>query len=397
LLVLGALAEVYFQENFDEGWEDRWVKSKNKEAEGTQGTWVWTAGKYFGDASESKGIQTSPDARFHQISASFNKFSNRDKTLVLQYSVKNEQKLDCGGGYIKILPSIDDQENFSGDTKYNIMFGPDQCGSTKRVHVIFTYNGKNHLISKEPKPKIDQLTHVYTLIVKPDQTYSVLVDGEELQSGSLTEDWDFLPPKMIKDPTAEKPKDWVDQAEIPDPDDVKPEGYDDIPETITDPDASKPEDWDDELDGDWEAPQIPNPDYKGPWRPKKIPNPDYKGPWIHPEIENPDYYEDSSIYAYDDNAAVGFELWQVLSGTIFDNILVTDDEEYAEKERKRIAELQAIEKEAHEALEEEERKKREEERKATEGQNEDGEDFDFADLDMEMDDLDFGEGDHDEL
>jgi len=395
LFVAGTFCEVYFQENFQDGWEERWVKSKNKESEGTQGTWVWTAGKYYGDASESKGIQTSPDARFHQISASFPKFSNRDKTLVLQYSVKHEQKLDCGGAYIKLLPKIDDQENFSGDTKYNIMFGPDQCGSTKRVHVIFTYNGKNHLVKREIKPKSDQLTHVYTLVVKPDQTYQVLVDSEEVQTGTLPDDWDFLPPKTIKDPTAEKPKDWVDAAQIPDPEDKKPEGYDDISETITDPDAAKPEDWDDELDGEWEAPQIPNPAYKGPWRPKMIPNPDYKGPWVHPEIENPDYYEDKDIYAYDDNSAVGFELWQVLSGTILDNILVTDDEQTAEKDRKRIAALQKTEKEVYDALQEEEKKKSEEARKSADSDGD--EDINFADLDLE-DDFDLNSDSHgDEL
>ena len=34
---------------------------------------------------------------------------------------------------------------------------------------------------------------------------------------------------------------------------------------------------------------------------------------------------------YDDIGAVGFEIWQVKSGTIFDNILVTDDVAEAEK------------------------------------------------------------------
>jgi len=179
-LVVATTAKVYFSENFDEGWEDRWVKSKNKQSDGTQGTWVWTAGKVFGDAQESKGIQTSPDARFHQISSSLPKsFSNRDKTLVIQYTVKHEQNLDCGGAYIKLMPKIDDQENFSGDSKYNIMFGPDQCGSTKKVHVIFHYNDKNHLIKEEIRPETDQLTHIYTLIVRADQSFQVLIDGEK--------------------------------------------------------------------------------------------------------------------------------------------------------------------------------------------------------------------------
>lgn len=29
------------------------------------------------------------------------------KDLVLQFSVKHEQDIDCGGGYLKLLPSVD--------------------------------------------------------------------------------------------------------------------------------------------------------------------------------------------------------------------------------------------------------------------------------------------------
>lgn len=41
-------------------------------------------------------------------------------------------------------------------------------------------------------------THLYTLVVKPDNTYEVLIDNEKVESGELEADWDFLPPKMIK-------------------------------------------------------------------------------------------------------------------------------------------------------------------------------------------------------
>ena len=61
-----------------------------------------------------------------------------------------------------------------GDSEYNIMFGPDICGySTKKVHVIFRYNGENHLIKKDIKCKDDELTHIYTLVVTPDNKYKV--------------------------------------------------------------------------------------------------------------------------------------------------------------------------------------------------------------------------------
>jgi len=202
----------------------------------------------------------------------------------------------------------------------------------KKVHVIFHYPPKkdNLLIKKEITAETDQLTHVYTLIVRPDQTYEVRVDGEKKQSGSLVEDWDFLLPKTIKDPSQSKPSDWVDEATTDDPADKKPAGWDDIPKQIPDPEAEKPEDWDDEADGAWEAPLISNPEYKGEWKAKKIPNPAYKGAWVHPEIPNPDYVEDKNLYRYTDIGSVAVDVWQVKSGTIFDNIFVGDSVSEAE-------------------------------------------------------------------
>merc|ERR1712183_961176 len=163
----------------------------------------------------------------------------------------------------------------------------------------------------------NELSHLYTLIIKPDNTFEVKVDNKSVRSGNLEDEFEFLEKKEIKDPSKEKPKDWVDDAKIPDPEDKKPDGYDDIPEEIPDPDASKPDDWDDEDDGEWEAPMIDNPDYKGPWSPTMIDNPDYKGPWIHPMIPNPEYSYDDSMYKVckDGCTHVGFELWQVKTGT----------------------------------------------------------------------------------
>ena len=71
----------------------------------------------------------------------------------------------------------------------------------------------------------------------------------------------MLPAKEILDPEAKKPEDWDDNETIADPEDVKPEDFD-KPEHIADPEAKKPEDWDDEMDGEWEAPMIDNPEYK---------------------------------------------------------------------------------------------------------------------------------------
>jgi calreticulin len=374
--VLYASATVYFTEEFNDGWEKRWVESFPKKDEGTQGKWVVSAGKYYGDAEADKGLKTAEDARFYDISAKFDKpFSNKDKPLVLQYSVKHEQNIDCGGGYIKLLPYDTDLAKFGPDSKYYIMFGPDICGSTRKVHLIFNYKGENHLLKKHVSAESDTWTHLYTAIVNPDNTYEILIDDKSVAKGSLVEDWDMLPPRRIPDPAAKKPADWVDEREIPDPEDKKPEGWDDIPATIPDPNAKKPEDWDDELDGEWEAPVIDNPEYKGEWKPKMIPNPAYKGEWVHPEIDNPDFKDDPNLYAYDNAGVVGFELWQVKAGTIFDNIFVGDNVDEAKEFGKKTKATQEGEKKAHD----------EESKKAAEEKTEDADDG--HDHDHEKDEL----------
>ncbi|KAI3918940.1 hypothetical protein MKW98_017388, partial [Papaver atlanticum] len=348
------------------GWENRWVKSDWKKDENMAGEWNFTSGKWNGDAND-KGIQTSEDYRFYAISAAFPEFSNKGKTLVFQFNVKHEQKLDCGGGYMKLLSDDVDQKKFGGDTPYSIMFGPDICGySTKKVHAILTKGDKNHLIKKDVPCETDQLTHVYTFILRPDATYSILIDNTEKQTGSFYSDWDILPPKKIKDPEAKKPEDWDDKEYIDDPEDKKPEGYDDIPQEIVDPEAKQPEDWDESEDGEWTAPTVPNPEYKGPWTAKQIKNPNYKGKWKAPMIDNPDFKDDPEIYVYPKLKYVGIELWQVKSGTMFDNVLVCDDPDYA---KKLAEETWGKQKEGEKAAFDEAEKKKEEEEKDEAGES----------------------------
>ncbi|XP_044854487.1 calreticulin-3 isoform X2 [Mauremys mutica] len=286
-----ARAVVYFREQFMDGvkWQDRWMNSQYKS---DYGKFRLTAGKFYGDAVRDKGLQTSENSKFYAISSRFKPFSNKGRSLVIQYTVKHEQKIDCGGGYIKIFSSNLDQKNMSGNSQYYIMFGPDICGSeTKKVHVILNYKSKPHPMKKRIRCKVDGFTHLYTLILRPDQTYEVKIDNEIIESGNLEDDWNFLPPRKINDPTAKKPKDWDDVPQIDDPNDVKPEGE---------------------------------------WKPRKIDNPNYKGVWPCPQIENPDYSPDFNIYSYENISIIGLDLWQVRAGTIFDNFLITDDEQYAE-------------------------------------------------------------------
>lgn len=45
-------------------------------------------------------------------------FSNKGRTLVLQYQVKHEQDIECGGGYVKLMSGPVNQKHFGGDTPY---------------------------------------------------------------------------------------------------------------------------------------------------------------------------------------------------------------------------------------------------------------------------------------
>jgi len=318
--------KVYFSETFNDGWESRWVKSTWKESEGSQGTWALAAGKWSKDEAEDAGIQTVEDSKFFGISAGFPSFSNEGKELIVQYQAKYEKDIECGGGYLKIGPKMEDATKFGDPTVYNIMFGPDKCGYTKRTHLIFNYKGK-HVLKKtdlDYKQEGEGTSHLYRMTLKPDNTVLVEIDNEKIYEGAIKDDWEVLKPKTIDDPEDKKPSDWVEDAQMDDPDDKKPDDW--VTEKrIVDPDAKKPDDWDDEEDGEWEAPMKDNSDYKGEWSVKRIENQEYKGFWAAKKIDNPEYEDDNAVYKYADFGFIGFDLWQVKGNTIFDNVIVCDD------------------------------------------------------------------------
>merc|ERR1711933_491403 len=300
------------------------------------GKWVSSAGKWFSDEAEDKGIQTGEDSKFFGISAAFDSFSNDGKNLIIQYQAKYEKDIECGGGYLKIGPKMADAKQFGDPTEYNIMFGPDKCGYNKRTHLIFNYKGKNVLKKSDLsyKQEDEGTSHLYRMVLKPDNTVRVEIDEEKIYEGSIKEDWEVLKPKEISDPEDKKPSDWADDS------------------MIDDPDAKKPDDWDDEEDGEWEAPMKDNPEYKGDWYVKRISNPAYKGIWEAKKIANPEYEDDDKVYAYADFGFLGFDLWQVKGGTIFDNIIVTDDVAEADAFAKTWKELSEIENAAKKAEDE---------------------------------------------
>ncbi|CAJ2629697.1 unnamed protein product [Trifolium pratense] len=214
------------------------------------------------------------------------------------------------------------------------MFGPNLCGTdTKKLHVIVSYRGQNYPLKKDLQCETDKLTHFYTFILRPDATYSVLVDNRE------------------RERFRKHPANWDDREYIEDPNAVKPEGYYSIPAEIPDPKAKEPDNWDEDGDGIWKRPKIPNPAYKGPWKRKKIKNPNYKGKWKTPWIDNPEVEDDPDLYVLQPIKYVGIEVWQVKGGSVFDNILICDDPEYAKEVVDEVFANREIEKEGFEEAE----------------------------------------------
>merc|ERR1711998_801836 len=105
------------------------------------------------------------------------------------------------------------------------------------------------------------------------------------------------------------------------------------------------DDWEDEEDGEWEPPMIDNPAFKGEWSVKRISNPAYKGFWEAKKIDNPEYEDDNTVYKYDAFGFIGFDLWQVKGGTIFDNVIICDDKADADAFAAKWKALSAHEKE----------------------------------------------------
>nr|GMC69031.1 calnexin homolog 1-like [Ipomoea batatas] len=375
---LSASSDVKLYESFEDAFEGRWIVSEKEDYKG-----VWKHSKSEGH--EDHGLLVSEPARKYAIVKELDEVVNlKDGTVVLQYEVRLQNGLECGGAYIKYLRPQDAgwvAKEFDNESPYFIMFGPDKCGATNKVHFILKHkNPKSgeyveHHLKYPPSVPSDKLTHVYTAVLKPDNELSILIDGEEKKKANFLSSEDFEPPlipaKTIPDPDDKKPEDWDEREKIPDPDAKKPDDWDedapmeipdedaekpegwldDEPEDIDDPEATKPEDWDDEEDGEWEAPKVDNPKcsegpgcgewkrpmkqnpaYKGKWHAPLIDNPSYKGIWKPREIPNPDYFELDKPN-FEPIAAVGIEIWTMQDGILFDNVLIATDEKVAESYR----------------------------------------------------------------
>ncbi|XP_043112692.1 calnexin isoform X2 [Puntigrus tetrazona] len=149
----------------------------------------------------NRGLVLKSPGKHHAISAYLQKtFHFTDRPLCLQYEVFFQKAVDCGGAYVKLLSHSEDLRlsQFSDSTPYTVMFGPDKCGSSHKIHFILgrrdpvtgTYEEKH-----APQPETDlseyftdQRPHLYTLNLYPDDTFEILVDLTLINKGSVSED-----------------------------------------------------------------------------------------------------------------------------------------------------------------------------------------------------------------
>jgi calnexin len=363
----------HFEPFNDDTWTRRWQVSTLPNVTGK-----WTIQETGSPQAlpKEKMIYMNDRSSYYGLSTKFPfPLDLRGKTLVVQYEMRYQTPMECGGSYIKLFHNDNfEPETLGNETRYIIMFGPDKCGNDHKVHFIFRHKDKftgkyeeKHL-KEPPGVRVDRVTHLYTLIVRPDNSVEIRIDDELVKQANLLTDFDpsVAPPRLIDDPTDVKPADWVEDEEIDDPDARPPDDWDssaaeyirdparsepppgwmsDAPRQIPDPSAEKPEDWDDDVLGEWEAPLVPNPacadapgcgefeppliknpDYKGPWKPPKIENPKYRGPFRPRQIQNPFFYEDKHPHNFEGIVGVGFELWMVSYNVAYGNVFIGNDE-----------------------------------------------------------------------
>ena len=102
LLASTASAKIFFQDTFDSAdWQSRWQVPQKNSAQ--LGEWELSSGKFFANEATNQGLKTVDNMRFYALTAPFAEpFTNANSDLIVQFSAKNEQNLNCGGAYVKV-------------------------------------------------------------------------------------------------------------------------------------------------------------------------------------------------------------------------------------------------------------------------------------------------------
>ena len=364
-----------FFENFtDPAAAKRWTKSKEPNI---TGRWKIDQTQPLQTRKNEKCIVTQTRTAKHAVSHKFRTpIFTPGETIVIQYEARAQFLFTCNTGYITLYGDPEfDPAKLNNQTMKILEFGPEHCNNFNRTRLNIYINGVEHSIINPSIIPVDELSHLYTLVIRPNNTFSTYIDGRPMREGVL--DLDFSPPlyegPTIEDPSVSKPSDWDDRILIPNPKLKKPSSWDEnAPQNIPDPkklnppagwlldepkflmqtEKDKPKNWDEKTMGKWEPqeivpnpkcekapgcgpyfpPRIRNPKYKGKWYAPLVNNPNYKGEWHAPRIPNPNYKlldesKPNNQYQLPPITAIGFNIYGNYASFAFTNILIGNNEE----------------------------------------------------------------------
>jgi hypothetical protein len=190
--------ELYFEETFDH--DD--VFASGKWQTSVQPLYVSQPLKVKASVSAPEshrhdmGIQLTQEMKHYGFGAKLNSpvsISPR-QSLVLQYEVKFEEGLTCGGAYVKLLRRTSPDHDvmlpqLDTDTPYSVMFGPDRCGAVNKIHLIIQHFNpvSNQWEEKHFNETIpvhgDKNTHLYSFAIHGNNDFEIRVDNKIAKSG----------------------------------------------------------------------------------------------------------------------------------------------------------------------------------------------------------------------
>jgi calnexin len=192
-----SFSKVVFKEQFDTDpfvQPSRWSKSSDSKYADQPVSYLPGPNPVSG-YEDDMGLQLTQEMKNYGFGAKFSEIlKTKNSDVVVQYEVKFVDTLSCGGAYVKLLRDDIDISDLKDSTPYTIMFGPDKCGQTNKVHFILqhlnpvTQKWEEKHAKDMPAIMTDRLSHLYTLVVRSDNSFEVFVDKESKKKGTLLSD-----------------------------------------------------------------------------------------------------------------------------------------------------------------------------------------------------------------
>jgi hypothetical protein len=211
-------------------WQAAWVPTH---APNFTGNWTWDVSRAPQTIIGEHMLYAATPNAFHAISSRLKvPFDPTFHTLILQYELRFEAGFICSGGYVKLFGIDFDQTSLTNESTFLLMFGPDFCGDKKHRQFIFkqtnNFRSEDKSLINPPPAAADLLTNLYTLVIRPNNSFEIRTNDHKVRTGSLLTD--FTPPvnrpAILDDPTDVRPSDWDDRRMTADPTQPKPEDWD---------------------------------------------------------------------------------------------------------------------------------------------------------------------------